>query len=169
MRFPPSLVSRLRSLARGVLCLLCLGLAACDEYANLTPADLAGTYVYQYRGGAVEELTLKADGTFHQAVFMSAEEFIAERNALHAHDGPWTHERNDINLTGFVYRDRVTGTLNLPPVMEELNGGAAGGWVPNWGKDRHTVLLRQNDQWDIMQMVRKRSDITQYTWQYRER
>ena len=149
---------------RFLICLVCLAMAGCDRFTNLSPADLTGIYVYIFRTGEVEEITLTSDMTFHQALFSSRQEFVANRNGGYLNHGLWTHERGNISLRMFEFADLETMSVRKKPVILYDSGGL--GWMPGWSNTKHPVLLRAEDLGYIMQWLPRREDIVNCTWHY---
>ena len=149
-------------LAAGLVFVLWLALRSPSE------EEIAGTYVYKYRSGEVEELTLNADLTAHQALYKTVADFIASRNGLYTHDGPWKHVGDDIGLEVYDFMDMLTTTLKLPPSLIQYRTAPSGSlaWASRWCEIRSPVLLRGEEVGDIMQRVAKRKDIEKCVWKY---
>ena len=137
-------------------------------FRGASTEEIAGTYVYKYRGGEVEELTLNADLTAHQALYQTAADFIASQKALYTHDGPWVHMGDDIGLEVYDFMDVLTSSLKLPPSLIQYRTAPSGslGWASSWCEIRSPVLLRGEDVGDIMQRVVSRKDIEKCVWTY---
>ena len=160
--FSRPVVSLLRSCILG---LLCLGAVGCDRVGSVTANDLAGTYVYKFRTGEVEELILRPDLTFHQALFPSSESFVADRQAMFSLDGPWIAEGHRVKIALMDLLDRKTLDVQINPQKREFSGDSSLFWRARW-RTWQPVLLRDESLGDVLQKVSLRDHVFNSNWDY---
>jgi hypothetical protein len=134
-----------RNPRRNLFRLLCLGgtlhfLASCNK-PPATAKDFDGEYVYQYKTGQVEVLSLEGDSAYRQQLFHSVNDYRRGVMPSITHVNAWSSKGDSITLQKcFTFFDsKNTGTPLKAPIQESTMNVT---WVPVRGNSEAALTIK---------------------------